>query len=70
VDDVVVSDLDSDSSVDEVLEIEDQTSVGADMVYFATWPLEQVNEMDYVDKVSDHLYEVECTVVEVQVLVR
>jgi hypothetical protein len=62
---VVVLDLDSDSSVDEVLEIGDQTWVGVDMVYFATWTLEQVNEMGYVDKVSDHLYEVVCMVVEV-----
>lgn len=65
-----VSGLDSDSLADEVLEIEDQTWVVADMVYSATWPWEQVNEMGYVDKVSDRLNEVGyMVVVQVQVLV-
>jgi len=67
---VEVSVPDSDSLADEVLGIEDQTWVVADMVYSATWTWEQVNEMGYVDKVSDRLNEVGCmVVVQVQVLV-
>jgi len=70
VDDVGVSVPDSDSLADEVLEIEDQTWVVADMVYSATCPWEPVNGMGCVDKVSDRLNEVGCMVVhQVQVLV-